>query len=346
MAGANFVGVIRVKQWGVDDYGRTWMAMEFVDGLPPSAVIAPGDGYAVHHLIRGVSRGLDELHGLGIVHRDLKPDNVLLRSAVDGWEPVIIDLGIAKWLTSDAATATGSVFGTPYYMSPEQFRDTKHVGPATDRYALAIIAFELLTGKRPFEGRTIPDLLRQHLGSPVPSLRVPRVLRAGSLHGDSENDYIEAPNLDGFMARAMAKEPQHRFTSSQEMAEAFETAAQADGLFEVTPTEPLFDPLRTPIIEVRGENIQQSFDLRHGPVVVGRHEACQVVVNAPRLSRMHACIYTHRGRIWAGDLNSQNGTVFGDKHLDPGHPQPLPFNCTEVELTLYNRTLHLHFRPG
>lgn len=346
MAGANFLGVIRVKQWGVDDYGRTWMAMEFVDGLPPSAVIPPGDGFAVHRLIRGVSRGLDELHGLGIVHRDLKPDNVLLRTAVDGWEPVIIDLGIAKWLAQDAATATGSVFGTPYYMSPEQFRDTKHVGPATDRYALAVIAFELLSGRRPFEGRTIPDLLRQHIGCEVPSLRVPQVLRAGSLRGESSTDFIEAPQLDGFMARAMAKDPRQRFTSSQEMADAFEVAARRDKLFDSTGQEPLFDPLRTPVVEVSGEGVSRVFDLRQGPVVIGRHEACQVVVNAPRLSRIHACIYTHRGRIWVADLNSQNGTQFGDKHLDPGQPQAKPFSRDQIDLTLYNRKLRLKFRPG
>ena len=121
----------------------------------PSAVVGPGDCWSVHRLLAGVGQGLDDLHGLGVVHRDLKPENVLLRSSVDGWEPVIIDLGIAKWLAQETATASGSVFGTPHYMSPEQCRDTKHVGPATDRYAVAVIIFELLAGRRPFEGRTI-----------------------------------------------------------------------------------------------------------------------------------------------------------------------------------------------
>lgn len=128
------------------------MAMEFVDGLSPSSIIATGDGWSAHRFLDGVARSLDELHGVGVVHRDLKPDNVLLRSSLRGWEPVIIDLGIAKWLAQETATATGSVFGTPYYMSPEQFRDSKHVGPATDRYALAVMVFELLAGRRPFEG--------------------------------------------------------------------------------------------------------------------------------------------------------------------------------------------------
>jgi len=168
MARASFDGVIQVEDYGVDDYGRTWMAMEFADGLSPNAVVQPGDAFAVHRMLSGVGVSLDELHGLGVVHRDLKPDNIIIRDGPKGWAPVIIDLGIAKWLSEEAATATGSVFGTPHYMSPEQFRDTKHVGPATDRYALACIGFELLSGRLPFDGRNLPTLLRQHMEDPDP----------------------------------------------------------------------------------------------------------------------------------------------------------------------------------
>jgi serine/threonine protein kinase len=220
MTKANFPGVIKVEEWGLDEFGRTWMAMEFVDGLIPSAVIGPGDCWSVHRLLSGVGRSLDDLHGLGVVHRDLKPENVLLRSAVGGWEPIIIDLGIAKWLAQETATASGSVFGTPHYMSPEQCRDTKSVGPATDRYAMAIIAFELLAGRRPYEGRTIPELLRQHLESPVPELQIPRRLRAGVMRdpGGKTTAIHATPNLDLFMRKAMAKEPRLRYGSAAEMA--------------------------------------------------------------------------------------------------------------------------------
>ncbi len=344
MTKANFPGVIKVEEWGLDEFGRTWMAMEFVDGLIPSAVIGPGDCWSVHRLLSGVGESLDDLHGLGVVHRDLKPENVLLRSAVDGWEPIIIDLGIAKWLAQETATASGSVFGTPHYMSPEQCRDTKSVGPATDRYAMAIIAFELLAGRRPYEGRTIPELLRQHLESPVPELLIPRRLRAGGAPSATKTAATYAtPNLDAFMKKAMAKEPRLRYGSSEEMSREFEKAARADTLFEpADPADlaPLFPPAPHPIAEIilDGEP-RQRFDLRHGPLVLGRHEACQVVLNSPRLSRLHAAVYLHRGRIWAADLHSQNGTLFQGRALAAGVPMPFAAGGQTSVFTLYNRNV-------
>jgi serine/threonine protein kinase len=350
MTKANFPGVIKVEEWGLDEFGRTWMAMEFVDGLIPSAVVGPGDCWSVHRLLSGVGRSLDDLHGLGVVHRDLKPDNVLLRSSVDGWEPIIIDLGIAKWLAQETATASGSVFGTPHYMSPEQCRDTKSVGPATDRYAMAIIAFELLAGRRPFEGRTIPDLLRQHLDSPVPELQIPRRLRAGRDVGPKATALHSTPNLDLFMRKAMAKEPRLRFGGAGEMADEFERAARTDGLFEpADPADlaPLFPPATHPIAEIilDGEP-RQRFDLRHGPIVLGRHEACQVVLNSPRLSRLHAVVYLHRGRIWAADLHSQNGTMFQGRALAGGVPMPFAAGPQTSVFTLYNRNVAVRLCPA
>ncbi|MDC0719731.1 FHA domain-containing serine/threonine-protein kinase [Nannocystis bainbridge] len=343
MAGANFPGVIKVEEWGLDEFGRTWMAMEFVDGLMPSAVVGPGDCWSVHRLLAGVGQGLDDLHGLGVVHRDLKPENVLLRSSVDGWEPVIIDLGIAKWLAQETATASGSVFGTPHYMSPEQCRDTKHVGPATDRYAVAVIIFELMAGRRPFEGRTIPELLRQHLESPVPELQIPKRVRSGAIRDTAAKATYPSPNLDAFMRKAMAKEPRLRFGSGKEMTDEFERAAKADGLWEIPdPSDmtPLFPALTHPMAEIiiDGES-RQRFDVRHGPLVLGRHESCQVVLGSPRLSRLHACVYLHRGRVWAADLHSQNGTLFQGRALQPGVPMPFPPGGQTAVFTLYNRNI-------
>ncbi|EDM80799.1 serine/threonine protein kinase Pkn9 [Plesiocystis pacifica SIR-1] len=347
MLGMTAEGLIRVETWNVDDYGRTWMAMEFVDGLVPSAVIRPGEGWSVHRLIDGVGRTLDELHGEGVLHRDLKPDNVLLRNRPDGWEPVIIDLGIAKWLSEEAATTTGSVFGTPHYMSPEQFRDTKHVGPATDRYALAVVCYELLCGRPPFDGRSLPDLLQQHMNSPVPPLRVPRATDAhedgSTLHG-SEQEYRAAPALDRFMRRAMAKDPGARFTSSAEQSQAFQQAAMADGMW-VPPRQPapLFSPLDLPKLELSSsrDELCSVFDMRQGPVVLGRHEACQFQVTSRRLSRLHACIYSHRGQLWIADLHSQNGTVYQGRSMTPGVPAPLPSDGSEAAIRLYDREIRI-----
>lgn len=347
MAGVSLPGVIRVEEWGVDDLGRTWMAMEFVDGLSPSSIIATGDGWSAHRFLDGVARSLDELHGVGVVHRDLKPDNVLLRSSLRGWEPVIIDLGIAKWLAQETATATGSVFGTPYYMSPEQFRDSKHVGPATDRYALAVMAFELLAGRRPFEGRSIPELLRLHLEAPVPALAIPRRLATGILHEGASAKVQPTPQLDVFMRKAMAKDPRQRYHSGAELSAEFRAAALADGVFHEGPLEPLFDPLDRPCLEVAIEGgASQRFDLRHGPLVFGRHESCQVVLASSRLSRFHACIYVHRGRKWVADLMSQNGTFLDGARLTSGVAVPLPRGEQPARLSLYNREVTIQALPG
>ncbi len=344
MSGRRFPGVIQVRDHGADDYGRTWMGMEFVDGLNPNAVIRPGDMWSVHRLLDGVGRSLDDLHGLGVLHRDLKPDNVLLRTHPEGWEPVIIDLGIAKWLSEEAATATGSVFGTPHYMSPEQFRDAKRVGPATDRYALAVIGYELLTGRVPYPGRNLPELLRLHMETEVPPLG----LRVDQLDPQSPaNDaVVPTPALDRFMIKAMAKSPGERFGSSAEMAEAFRQAALRDGLWN-PPVEPrpMFDPLPAPVAEVRGPGVEVRVDLREGPVVLGRHEACQVTLGSPRLSRLHACLYQHRGRLWAADLHSQNGTKYHNRPMTPGVPVPVPLEAP-MHLELYDQHVTVRLLPA
>src|SRR5207344_1497105 len=102
-----------------------------------------------------VSRAIAKAHEMGIVHRDLKPDNIFLVVNDDDEIAKVLDFGIAKAaggaLGQSSQTRTGAVLGTPYYMSPEQAEGNKSVDHRTDLWSLAIITFECVTGKRPFE---------------------------------------------------------------------------------------------------------------------------------------------------------------------------------------------------
>src|SRR5437879_10573744 len=138
--------------------GTPYMIVEYVPGGSLAAKMNHGtldqDG-AIRYL-RGIAAGLDYAHGHGVVHRDVKPANVLL-TAEDA--PVLADFGLAKLLQgSSLKSMTGVTTGTPAYMAPEQVTGSQ-VGPAADRYSLATIAYEMLTGVIPFDGEALMELL-------------------------------------------------------------------------------------------------------------------------------------------------------------------------------------------
>jgi serine/threonine-protein kinase len=146
---------------------------------------------------------LDAAHEAGVLHRDVKPANVLLGK---GERLFLADFGIAKMLESaKGLTATGMVVGTPLYMAPEQAQG-KPASPATDRYALAVISFELLAGRPPFEGESPLSLMHQHVTSPAPVLSA----RVSGLPA----------GLDAVFSRALAKDPAERHPTSSAFAAA------------------------------------------------------------------------------------------------------------------------------
>ncbi|HET6586080.1 MAG TPA: FHA domain-containing protein, partial [Nannocystaceae bacterium] len=176
-----------------------------------------------------------------------------------------------------------------------------------------------------------------------PALRIPGRTRGRSTVMESNAEVLDTPQLDQFMRRAMAKNPAHRFGSGREMAAAFKTAAQADGVWHEPATiEPLFEPLARPFIDVTQPGAgTRHYDMREGPVVIGRHEACQYVLSSPRMSRLHACFYQHRGRIWIADLQSQNGTQYQGRGLTVGVPVPLRADGEPGPVRLYDQELEV-----
>ena len=201
----NIVGVLGVGTLPGD--GRAYFVMEWLDGESLQARLdrsSIGFGLALY-VIDQIARGLEVAHAAGIVHRDLKPDNVWLQHIGDEPRPIvkILDLGLAKFAEHRRSqeTAVNIMFGTPNYMSPEQCRSTRDVGPATDVYALGCIAYELLCGRLPFTYDNAAELVVAH-GSETPP--TPRSLNLAI-----------PPELDALLTAMLAKDPSHRPTLAQ-----------------------------------------------------------------------------------------------------------------------------------
>jgi tRNA A-37 threonylcarbamoyl transferase component Bud32 len=182
------------------------LAARMIGGrLPPDDVI---------RIISRIAPALDLAHSQGIIHRDLKPDNILF-DQFD--EPYISDFGLVKLSQSTGTTLTsaGIAMGTPAYMSPEQVTETREVDWRSDIYSLAVIVYEMLAGKRPFQADTPMALALKHVTEPVPKIHD---------HGPDLPAGLE-PVLD----RALAKNPEERFSSAREFAAALDAAMAPGG---------------------------------------------------------------------------------------------------------------------
>jgi eukaryotic-like serine/threonine-protein kinase len=173
---------------------------------------------------------LDRAHAAGVVHRDVKPANLMLDR--DG-KVVVTDFGIASTTGVDTLTLPGTVLGTAGYLSPEQARGEPATA-ASDRYSLGVVAFELLTGRRPFEGDTAATEAFAHVNAPVPS---------------AEKIDPELPDgVDEALARALAKDPRARPATCAdlvaELRAAFDNAA-APTRIAPPPPVPTAKPTRT-----------------------------------------------------------------------------------------------------
>lgn len=196
----------------VHDYAEAddvvFIAMEFVRGRELKAYFAQKrrfDGKTALHIMLQLLDGLAYSHRHNIVHRDIKPANIFL---VEGSGQVkITDFGIAR-IDDSELTQSGDIMGTPAYMAPEQFRG-QTVDSRADLFSAGVVLYELLTGERPFAGRTVTALMHSVLSMepPRPSLR---------------NSALP-PLFDGILAKALAKEPDQRFQSAEE----FKTALKA-----------------------------------------------------------------------------------------------------------------------
>jgi serine/threonine protein kinase len=159
--------IVEIYDLGVSD-DHAHIAMEYVSGGDLKDRIAAGirEADAITY-IKQIAGALAELHKLGILHRDLKPGNIMVRS--DG-SLALIDFGLAKRMRIEQEiTGHGEIFGTPYYMSPEQGH-AEDVDERSDVYSLGVMFYEMLTGKKPFTGLDAMSIILKHTKSPIPML--------------------------------------------------------------------------------------------------------------------------------------------------------------------------------
>ena len=188
----------------------TYIAMEFVDGPTLDALMSAGEPIAredVLRILREAASGLDYAHQKRIVHRDIKPANIMLDTA---GQVKITDFGIAKVSSSEQFTMTGTIVGTPNYMSPEQVQGLPTVDGRSDQFSLAVIAFEMLTGEKPFVGEHLTTVVYKIVaGDPIPPRRLNPTLGA---------------EIEGVLRKALAKEPDARYLSCLEFVNALDRA--------------------------------------------------------------------------------------------------------------------------
>ena len=173
IGGLRHPNTVTVHDFGTLPDGRLFMAMELIEGEPLSAAIDSGPlpvGRALRIAI-DVCDALEEAHFGGVVHRDLKPANILLECSPNRLEVArVVDFGLARIVEDhDRITRTGVVNGTPAYLSPEQCRSESVDGRA-DIYALGVVLFEMLTGRRPFDSLTPTGYLYHHVSTPPPDI--------------------------------------------------------------------------------------------------------------------------------------------------------------------------------
>jgi serine/threonine protein kinase len=168
--------VVQILDHGVDD-GTPYIAMELLDGESLAdrlARVGRLEPAALARIMTGIGRAIGRAHEASIVHRDLKPDNVFLVRNDDDEITKVLDFGIAKATVGSlgaavsSATRTGAVLGTPYYMSPEQAEGARSLDHRTDIWAMGVIAFECLLGRRPFDAETLGGLLLAICTRPIP----------------------------------------------------------------------------------------------------------------------------------------------------------------------------------
>jgi len=244
--------IVQVYDFDIQE-GLIFMVMEYIDGvnLHTKLVEMGNKGERmpiklIGSIINDIASALDYAHSKGMLHRDIKPSNIMIDSENKAY---LTDFGIAKLLSDQKFTATGTLVGTPAYMSPEQGRGDD-LTEESDIYSLGVVAFEMLTGQVPYDAKTPIGIVHKQINDPVPTI--------------SELVDGVPSTAQEVIDRALAKSPEGRFSSAVELVGALRIALQA-----LESTEPIAVPaeepptivddgLEAPTVTMKAEDMEQA----------------------------------------------------------------------------------------
>jgi eukaryotic-like serine/threonine-protein kinase len=301
--------VVQILDHGID--GKVpYMAMELLEGenlaqrIKRRKRLSPQETARVlSHIGRAIARA----HEAGIVHRDLKPENVFLVKNEDEEIAKVLDFGVAKVeqhaLSEGTRTRTGSILGTPFYMSPEQAQGNRMVDSRSDLWSMGVIAFECLTGKRPFYSDGLGDLV---LAICVRDIPLPSSIASVPI------------GFDAWWNRAVARDPEKRFQTAKELTDSLREALGLE------PRELSRESLRdAPEIEVTSAP-DTARDTPPTDPVPGMHVASGVVTSGGVTVRAEERAEPNAATVVAppGDVPALTERQFGTTQKSSAAPRP------------------------
>ncbi len=297
--------IVRIVDYGND--GNTYfIIMHHIDGQNLKYYITnygPIEPLRAINYVLQIADGLDAAYKIGVVHRDIKPQNILIsnKGAVK-----IVDFGLSRSKESPTITSSDKFMGTAFYTAPEQVMSSHSADIRSDLYSLGVVLFEALSGYPPYTASTVVDIILKHQTEDVPSIC--------RIHPGLPYE------LDAFMQKAMAKQPDARYQTPREFIHALEQIQQ-----RIRGPIPAIPQARLVIISTG-----QTFVLTGTGLIVGRedpkreiHPDIQIDDPTMTLGRVHARFMNEKGTWMIEDQNSRNKTRLNGKILHPYESMPL-----------------------
>jgi hypothetical protein len=286
--------IITIYELG-EDGGVPFIAMEMLDGIDLASASRKGRLPRIGDKLRVVGqlcRGLAHAHRQGVIHRDVKPSNVIV---LDDGTVKVVDFGVARFDGGTVLTRSGEVMGTPAYMAPEQFTDDA-LDHRVDVWAVGVILYELVAGRRPFEGTTVGSLVYR-----IVHTRPPELDRVG----------LELPSgLVEIIERAMAKDPVARFADLGELGRALD-AVRAGVEPELDGREGLESTLKLPA-PLPGESFREAG-------VFGEAGGLHTMAVSPDGTTLAVGMVDGSVRLWNLSTRMKTATLRSRLHLRTGH---------------------------